>query len=178
MNRKEFFSTTGLGYCALALFGTPPAGAAEKSATDPEKEFVANWLADLFEAMDSELDEETRVKVMAGCGVGCFRRHAFKTDIARDGKGDIDRLLEAYRRNFEVWRKGDLVHVRFGPEVKQCFCPAARYHPARPHDMHCECTRSTHQAIFETALERPVNVEIVESVRRGSKTCHFVAHIA
>ncbi len=176
MNRKEFFAASakaGLGCCAMAMVG--PAGA--EAAPDAEKQFIKGWLTDLFEAMDAELDEETRVKVMAGAGKGCFRRHAFKTDIARDGKGDLDKLLAAMKRNFEVWREGDLVHIRFGKEVKQCFCPVARYHPALPHDMHCECTRATQQAIFETALERPIKVEILESVRRGDKTCHFLAHV-
>ena len=184
MNRKEFIAAsakTGLGCTALALLGMAPARA-EAAPADAEKTFVKNWLTDLFEAMDTELDEATKVKVMAGCGKGCFRRHKFKTDIAADGKGDLDKLLEAYKRNFEVWRDGDRVHVRvhirFGEAVRQCYCPAARFHPVRPHDMHCECTRATHQAIFETALERPVKVEIVESLRRGSKTCHFIAHLA
>jgi hypothetical protein len=175
MNRKEFFAASakaGFGCCALAVLGAP-AAAETDSAAAQEKTFVTNWLTDLFEAMDTDLDQETKVKLMAACGKGCFLRHSFKTDIARDGKGDIDKLLAAMKRNFEVWREGDLVHV-----VKQCFCPAARYHPVRPHDMHCECTRATQQAIFETALERPVKVEIVESVRRGNKTCHFIAHLA
>jgi predicted hydrocarbon binding protein len=62
--------------------------------------------------------------------------------------------------------------------VRKCFCPVSQYHPRRPHDMHCECSRATHQAIFETALGRPVKVEILESVRRGDKTCHFRAHLS
>lgn len=177
MNRKEFFAVAGLGCCAAALVGARPAAAEAAPATDRER-FVTGWLTDLFEAMDTQLDEQTKVKLMAGCGVGCFRRHAFKTDIARDGKGDLDKLLTAMKRNFEVWRAGDVVHIRFGEEVKQCFCPVASLHPARPHDMHCECTRATQQAIFETALQRPIKVEIVESVRRGNKTCHFIAHVA
>jgi hypothetical protein len=179
MNRKEFFAASakaGFGCCALAVLGRPAAAAGDAAAQ--EKTFVTNWLSDLFAAMDEDLDQETKVKLMAACGKGCFARHSFKTDIARDGKGDVDKLLAAYKRNFEVWREGDRVHVRFGEVVKECYCPAARYHPARPGDMHCECTRATHQAIFETALERPVKVEIVETVRRGAKTCHFIAHLA
>lgn len=175
MNRKEFFASAGAGCCALALFGVSHA---ETSEVDQEKEFVKNWLTDLFEALDTELDQATKVKVMAGCGVGCFRRHSFKTDIARLGKGNIDNLLAAYKKNFEVWREGDQVHVRYGAVSKLCYCPAARYHPVRPNDMHCECTRATHQAVFETALERPIKVEVVESLRRGGKTCHFVATVA
>jgi len=44
--------------------------------------------------------------------------------------------------------------------------------------MPCECTRATRQTIFEAALERPVKVEIVESLRRGGRTCHFAATVA
>ena len=177
MNRKEFMVASGMGCWALALFGGAPARA-DAAATDAEKEFVKNWMTDLFDAMYAELDEDAKVKVMAGCGKGCFNRHKFKTDIAADGKGNLDKLIEAYHRNFEAWREGDKVHIRFGEVSKVCYCPAARFHPVRPNDMHCECTRATHQAIFETALGRPIKVEIVESLRRGGKTCHFIATVA
>jgi hypothetical protein len=170
-----------LGCCALALFEGKASGQVEPAKApevDPEKVFVKNWMEDLFNAMDRELDEKTKVKVMAGCGQGCFRRHQFKRDIAELGKGSVDALLAAYKKNFQVWREGDLVHVRYGAVNKQCYCPAARYHPVQPHDMHCECTRATHQAIFETALGRPIDVRIVESLRRGGTTCHFEARVA
>jgi len=181
MDRKEFFATSAraAGCCALALFGGPaPAAAAEPTEADREKEFVKNWMEDLFDSMYAELDEKTRVQVMAGCGRGCFRRFQFKQDIAKLGKGDVDRLVAAYKHNFEAWREGDLVHIRYGPVSKVCYCPAARYHPAKPGDMHCECTRATHQTVFETALGRPIPVSIVESLRRGGQTCHFVAKVA
>jgi hypothetical protein len=173
MNRKEF-----LGCCGLALLSEAPAvRAAEQSDADRERDFVKNWMEDLFDTMYVELDEKTRVKLMAGCGRGCFRRFDFKQEIARLGKGGVDRLVEAYKRNFEVWREGKLVHIRYGPVNRQCYCPAARYHPVKPGDMHCECTRATHQTIFETALQKPVPVKIVESLRRGGATCHFVAEV-
>ena len=98
--------------------------------------------------------------------------------FAEQGKGDVDRLVAAYKKNFEVWRDGAVVHIRYGAVNKQCYCPAARYHPVKPHDMHCECTRATHQTMFETALGRPIQVEIVESLRRGGTTCHFAARVA
>lgn len=182
MDRKEFFATSvtgAMGCCALALFeGKGSAQAVKPSEADREKQFVMNWMADLFDTMEAELDEKTSVRLMAGCGRGCFRRYQFKQDIARLGKGSVESLVEAYQKNFEVWREGSLVHIRYGAVNKQCYCPAARYHPVKPHDMHCECTRATHQTIFETALGRPIRVEIVESLRRGGATCHFVGHVA
>ncbi len=179
MDRKEFLKGAA-GCCALVVLdaAAPAQTTAQPSEADREREFVKNWMTDLFDTIDAELDQATKVRLMAGCGKGCFRRHSFKTDIARLGKGNLDNLLAAYKKNFEVWREGNQVHVRYGAEVKQCYCPAARYHPAKPNDLHCECTRATHQAIFETALERPIRVEVLESVRRGNKTCHFVATVA
>ena len=171
MNRKEFLASSGC--CAVALLGAP----AKADAASDEKQFVTGWLTDLFEGLDTELDDAAKVKVMAACGKGCFRRHSFKTDIAKAGHGSLDKLMDAYKKNFEIWKEGEDVHIRFGARVAQCYCPAARYHPVRPHDLHCECTRATHQAMFETALERPVPVEIVESLRRGGVTCHFIAHV-
>ena len=187
MNRKEFVQKSlqaGLGCCALlAVKCAAAAEDAPKPAEDNtkfkfDKEFVQNWLADLLDAMDAELDEKTRVKLIEHCGRACFNRFQFKKDIAMQGKGDLQKLIAAYKKNFEIWQDGDLVHIRYGEVSNQCYCPAANYRPAKPHDLHCECTRTTHQTIFETALGRPVKADVVESLRRGGKTCHFVVDLA
>lgn len=187
MNRKDFFrSSLAASACAgcFLLPASPLTAPASASTQDDkyekllqEKEFIQNWLSDLVSTIETELDEPTRVKLLAGCGRGCFKRHQFKSDIAEKGKGDVDKLIEAYRANFEVWKEGNQVHVRYGEISPGCYCPAARFRPAKPNDLHCECTRATHQTIFETALGRPIEVKILESVRRGNKTCHFLATV-
>jgi len=96
------------------------------------------------------------------------------------GKADVDKLIEAYKANFEIWREGEkTVHVRYGKiNSYGCYCPAARYRPGKPKtDIHCYCTRATHQAIWEAALGHPVNLDILETVRRGDPTCHFAVHL-
>jgi hypothetical protein len=192
MNRSEFLRQAGPWACAscvaLAL-GKNRALAAEAVAPDPaappvdkalqqaraENAFVNNWLTDLFDAIDAEVDPAVKLKLMQACGRGCYRRHQFKQDIAAAGKGNVENLIAAYRKNFNIQREGDEVHIRYGDH---CYCPAARNRPARPNDLHCECTRFTHETVFSTALGRQVEVELVESVRRGGKTCHLVAHLA
>jgi hypothetical protein len=163
--------------CGLAAAPASDLQPDELERLKMEKEFVQNWLSDLLDSMDRELDEATVVRLIEGCGRACFQRFQFKRDLAEKGRGDIDKLIEAYKANFEIWREGDDVHIRFGEVSERCYCPAAYYRPARPGDKHCECTRSTHQAIFETALGRPFRSEIVESLRRGGKTCHFIARL-
>jgi hypothetical protein len=141
-----------------------------------EKEFIINWSRDLLEAIDKEIDLETKIKLMEGCGRGCYNRFQFKQDIAKAGKGDLDKLIKAYRQNFEIWKDEEGVHIRYGETSKKCYCPAAQIRHPQPNDLHCECTRTTHQTIFEEALGIPVNVKIVESLRRGGKTCHFIVN--
>lgn len=187
MDRKLFFQKS-IKYCmcsgallSVALGDDTTAAvidADEKiKAAEQERDFIGHWLSDLIDTMEVELDEKTRIKLIEGCGRGCFRRHQFKVDIANKGKGDIDKLVEAYKKNFEIWRDADEVHIRYGEVSQMCYCPVAKFRKPGENDLHCECTRSTHQTIFETALGRPFKVDIVESLRRGGKTCHFIVHL-
>jgi len=181
MHRKAFLlkSIGGLaGCCAAAAFGpTASAHQAPAAAPDPEKQFIQNWLADLLAAVDRDLGPAAKARLVGACGRACWERHAFKRNMPVAGRADVDKLITALKANFEAWREGATVHVRFGEVTKSCYCPAARYRPAKPNDLHCECSRGSHQAIWETEMGRPVRVEILESVRRGGKTCHFLVHV-
>ncbi len=184
MDRKTFLKAsvgvvaTSVAGCSLAAGadGAPCARDLEKA--NQENAFVNAWLADLFEAIDAEVDPRARVRLLEACGRGCYRRHAFKQEIAKKGSGSLADLERAYNESFEAWIEDGALHIRYGKVSKGCYCPAARNRPARPHDLHCECTKATHQTVCETALGRPCRVEILETVRRGGKTCHFAVRPA
>jgi hypothetical protein len=184
MDRKVFLtqSIRSLGCCAaVGLLGTRALDAHEdveqRSADAGETEFIKNWLADLMNVIDRDTDEPTKARLVGACGRACFERFDFKRNWAVEGRGDVEKLVTALQKNFDVWRDGSVVHVRYGATSKGCYCPAARYRPAKQNDLHCYCSRGSHQAVWETALSRPVHVEILESVRRGGKTCHFAVHL-
>jgi hypothetical protein len=118
-----------------------------------------------------------KTSFLAACGRACFDRRPFKQKIAAKGRGSVDALVAAYAESFEAWRDGSTFHIRYGKVSPGCYCPAAKHRPARADDVHCECTRATHRAVAETALGRPCPVDIVETVRRGGTTCHFVVHV-
>ncbi len=189
MTRSEFLQRTAqfaCAACAGTILGPSKAAASDATPATPvdealkkaqyENQFTNNWMTDLFEAIDQEVDQPTKMKLLEACGRGCFKRHTFKQDIAAAGKGDVDKLIEAYRKNFNIRREGDLVHIVYGGG--KCYCPAARNRPALPHDLHCECTRATHETVWATAMGRPFKAELLETVRRGGKTCHIVVHLA
>ena len=48
----------------------------------------------------------------------------------------------------------------------------------KPNDIHCYCTRAMHQAIWEAALGKKPQIDILQTVRRGDPTCHFLVHMA
>jgi len=186
MNRKAFAQKLALlGACPLLvqnIFASESAAVAHATNDDIEmiksqKKFVENWLGDLLESIDKNLDRETQEKLIAHCGVACFNRHQFKKDIAITSNGNLETLIENYKKNFEIWRDGNEVHIRYGEVSNQCYCPAANYRKPLPNDIHCECTRNTHKAIFETALGKPFRVDVAETLRRGGKTCHFIVYI-
>jgi hypothetical protein len=118
MERKEFLCRTlplGLGSCALlrvaeaaglapeaSANATPPAAPDELARARAEADFVRHWVSDLLDTAEAELPRDLQVKLIEGCGRGCFRRHEFKRAIAEQGKGDLDKLIAAYRKNFEV----------------------------------------------------------------------------
>lgn len=192
MNRLNFIKKlTALGVCPLVIQNlasaeTLASNPAQEEKTQDEKlnevlqqkQFVENWLSDLLESMEKNLDRGMQEKIVGGCGVACFNKHQFKKDIAIAGSGNLDNLIESYKKNFEIWKDNNTVHIRYGEVSSYCYCPAANYRASKPNDIHCECTRNTHKTIFETALSREFNVEIVESLRRGGKTCHFIVHLS
>lgn len=184
MDRKSFTQKLAmLGVCPLMIkrLAAPEAPVAMQDdklqIAESQRNFIQNWLSDLLDSMDKNLDRQTQEKIVAGCGVGCFNRHQFKKDIAAAGSGNLDKLIEAYKKNFEIWKENDTVHIRYGEVSGHCYCPAANYRQPKPNDIHCECTRNTHKAIFDTALGRSFRVDVAESLRRGGKTCHFIVYL-
>ena len=187
MDRKSFTQKLALlGVCPFViqnLSGSALANITQEEdekikAIQAQKQFIENWLSDLLESMDKNLDRDTQERIVGNCGKACFNRFQFKKDIAINGTGSLDKLIDAYRKNFEIWKEGNTVHIRYGEVSNGCYCPAANYRTPKPNDIHCECTRNTHQTIFETALGKPFRVEIAESLRRGGKTCHFIVFLS
>lgn len=184
MDRKEFLR---MGCCAFALVATQNGVAAEvpKQACGEQElgdlKFIQGWVTDLMDTIDQEPDDATKIRLLSGCGRGCFRRSQFKQDLAAQGKGSLDKLLAAYKNVFEVWREGDdKVHLRSKAAYSgQCNCAAATFRPRKPRtDIQCYCTRASHQALWETALGYAPKIDILQSVRRGDPICHFLVHLA
>jgi predicted hydrocarbon binding protein len=137
--------------------------AAQKLSTE-------RWIENLMGAMDAHLDQGTKAALMESCGRACARLGAIGS--AEKCQGDVDKLvttLERWIGEGNAQRDGDVVHVVY----PRCLCHLVAKGPERLPDTYCLCSRGWLKEMFETVVNHPVEVALLESVKRGAKQCRF-----
>ncbi|MGB9301408.1 MAG: DUF6144 family protein [Anaerolineae bacterium] len=137
--------------------------AAQKLSTE-------RWIENLMGAMDAHLDQGTKAALMESCGRACARLGAIGS--AEKCQGDVDKLvttLEKWIGEGNAQRDGDVVHVVY----PRCLCHLVAKGPERLPDTYCLCSRGWLKEMFETVVNHPVEVALLESVKRGAKQCRF-----
>ena len=60
----------------------------------------------------------------------------------------------------------------------RCFCGQVKQTKVPfENKTYCQCSAEFHKQFFEAALEKPITVELVQSIISGAETCKFVVHI-
>jgi predicted hydrocarbon binding protein len=135
-----------------------------------QRKFLETWVTNLVDSIDAHLDQATRTALMESCGRACAQRGAVES--AKQCHGDIDNLvstLEKWIGKGNAHRDGSLVHLVY----PKCFCHLVAEGPERLPDTYCLCSRGWLKEVFETVLNHPVEVELLESVKRGAGGCRF-----
>lgn len=179
MDRKQFFKKTVqmvLASGSLLLCGRKNFFA--QSSTDKPKDshqkFKEDWIASLMKNLDEQFDEETRLKLMESCGRNCARRGAIR--LAESCKGDVEKMVNILaehlgKENNSI--EGNTVKVGYD----KCLCELVAEGPERLSDTFCNCSRGWLLEMFETAAGKPVSVELLQSIKRGSSSCRFIVHL-
>jgi predicted hydrocarbon binding protein len=95
-------------------------------------------------------------------------------------RGDVEgfaKLVKQGASGYDVtWDREKGVITMASAERTDCFCPLiSRLQNTPP--VVCNCTLGWNQHTWETILERPVRVEVKETVLRGGKRCVFEIHL-
>jgi len=138
------------------------------------EKFKQNWISSLMENLDRHLDEDTRIKLMESCGRSCARHESIR--MAESCRGDVESLVSRLgkiigEQNATV--KGDTVHLQYD----KCYCPLVAKGPEILSDTWCNCSRGWVLEMFETAAEKSVKVELLQSIKRGDPCCRFVVRL-
>ncbi len=158
------------------------------ASTKPEK--VAEWTRGAMERLDTLVDEETRNQIMIQCGYHCAsvnKSPILKAKARRKKHRTEDEFLKAEEEHppagTRLVRRGNLLYQFYTPQAftrpMRCYCSLLRGLPVGETASltYCQCSRGFVQKYWEGVLERPVEVELVESCISGAEECKFVIHL-
>ena len=135
---------------------------------------VHKWIGTLVDRLDTDLDEGTRARVLEACGRTCIpRSFVNKAKKCRDQAKDTDEFLDKLGKMWShLHRTGDDVYVVY----EKCYCPLVKDYPGELSSTWCNCSRGWAKELFEAALEGPVDVELLQSIRQGDEVCKLAVH--
>jgi hypothetical protein len=197
MNRKEFLMKAGKfcgGSCICALLGgrdllyaqdagqnsTPPA---KKPRSEARIKFAENWVKRFMEVLDSNLDEETRNKIMMANGKACFRGWIKETNqqIEPMTLKQLTDRVNANDSDDSIRIEGNVIYYQFTASAEtglpsdegQCLCSLVESKPVGLSSTYCNCSVGYVKEWDDILLGRPTEVELLESVLWGDKRCKF-----
>jgi predicted hydrocarbon binding protein len=137
----------------------------------PNKAKFAKCLMDNFE---KRFPEEVRAKVMEDCGRSCIGYTTIERArrIKRNSK-TLDDLVNGLNERHIVGGKISLENNKIYAVYNRCYCSMVNKTKERFSSTYCNCGRGWFLELFEKIFERPVKVDLVESIIQGAKTCKF-----
>jgi predicted hydrocarbon binding protein len=172
MDRKDFFkSACGLGICSCVGVGLLSGGkvlATESIENDWKEKFVKYRYAKLIGILDSNLDEETKNKIIERLGNECSN-DGFANNYKNNLDGFFNEIHNRWGENATFDKEKGLIRVET-PE-RDCVCPLIDSKLISKSV--CQCSVGWQAQTYRTILGKEVNAKCVESVIRGSKRCVF-----
>jgi predicted hydrocarbon binding protein len=139
----------------------------------------AAWWKGAIERLEKEVGKETAIKIMESCGRKCcglgHRKTAKKLmGESKSIKEFLNKLNKKFRGvRFKLKDKNTVV-VRYD----KCLCGQVKQTKQPfPTTTYCQCGVAWEKQFFESALEIPVEVELVQTVITGAESCKFLIHI-
>lgn len=199
IDRKHFLTTVGkicAGSCVCAAMGgfntlmaqdstksdsTPKP--AEKPRSEVRMEFANKWVRRLMDILDTNLDEETRKKVMMASGKACYLAwiNETKQEIKPVTLEQLTRWVKENVKDGSTRVEGNIIYVQYSSaaetglasEDNQCLCPLVEDKSEGLSRTYCWCSIGYVKQMYDMLLGQSVNVEAVNTVLWGGKRCEY-----
>ena len=179
----------GIGTGLCSLLALPSANQDQDTNTQhPEHsckeriEFAEQWLKNFMRILDESIDDQTRCRIMEANGIACARDYLKSTgrEIKPISFEDWVARVEGQDKSDAVQIQGNIIYYKYlknyqGLDAPEdfCLCPFVESKPEGLSATYCHCSVGYIREIFGQTFGRPVKVEQLESVLRGSKRCKF-----
>jgi predicted ArsR family transcriptional regulator len=179
MKRNQFLSSAcTLGLCSCAGLSTVSSNTllagdddSKKKATDWRIGFMQKRFAGLIQVLDSNVDEQTRIKILESIGRTCAKENAEALKKYKDNpEAYLKDIKEKWAENTEFDPQEKKIRV-IGKKEPACFCPFVDKALTPKH--FCQCSLGNMKETFETILGTPVEATIEESILYGGERCTF-----
>ena len=145
----------------------------------PEK---AIWWSSAVERLEKGAGTDKAIEIMKQCGQKCCGQGMRKTAKRLMGESkSMEEFLEK-ASTYEV-KEGEIEYTLKDVNTiigifNRCFCGQVKQ-TKRPfkNKTYCQCSAEFHKQFFQAALEKPIEVELTQSIISGAKACKFVIHI-
>lgn len=133
------------------------------------------WLATVLDNMDRELDAKTRERILESCGRSCLSRNFIeKVEGIRKSSANEDEFLQELMKQWKHFHAKD---GQFYVVYDHCYCPIVKDYSGKLSPSYCNCSRGWIKELFDTVLQRPVEVALEKSIKRGDEKCQFRVYV-
>lgn len=161
----------------------------EGSENIKDKQKTALFLKSAMQKLDDTVDEKTRTRIMQECGYNCAKKNHKVIDRAverRQKFKTLEKFLNAEQqkpmKGTKLIREGNILYQIYTPQSftrpMRCYCGLFRELPKEEtvSITYCNCSKGFVEKYWEAILQRPVEVEILQSTISGAIECKFAIH--
>ncbi|MCK5147356.1 hypothetical protein KAR48_11405 [bacterium] len=146
----------------------------------PDKK--ALWWKNSIENMESELGKIKSITIMNACGEKCCGKGQRKTArrLMNESKS-VEEFLDKISK-YGV-KEGELEYRLVDGNTiigkhNKCFCGQVKQSKVKfKNDIYCQCSVAFNRQFFQAAFNKPVEVELKQSILNGADCCEFVISI-
>ena len=142
----------------------------------PDKK--ALWWKNAVERLENELGIDRAIEIMRTCGSKCCGQGQRKTaKRLMNESSSLEDFLERVSK-YEV-KEGELEYKLINDNTiigkhNKCFCGQVKKSKELfKNKTYCQCSVEFNKQFFEAAFEKPVNVELKQSIINGGDFCEF-----
>ena len=184
MDRRDLLKQTcGMGLCACAASALmAQASQAAETPQDADRQIKRlQWWQDhtrkqfakLWTLLESHLDEKTRLNLIEQLGRNCASMLGWAKEFKGNPEGFFQRMKERQGEELSFDKEKGIITITT-PE-RDCVCGLVKNKVTPAY--FCQCSIGWQKETYETILGKKVEVELKESVLRGSKRCVFKVHV-
>jgi hypothetical protein len=158
-----------------------------ETQNEDNKEALLKWLMGVLVRFDTNVDIETRTKIMKKMGYACAIQHNAHIDAKtkRDRFTTLDEYIAHEEDNpnpaYSIKREGDKVIVTYMPKAMgiRCFCgPWSEFEVESKTSLtYCYCSAGHVEYIWRYVIGKPIQVDLLCSCISGDDSCKFIVNL-